>query len=167
MSKSELMVPVQGAAYPLSAFPAAQREMFEFDVLAASDDDYAEELADLNLTPDECVNATHRHWQKSQAIVDGRVARAYVLGVVYAAIVGFSPAQDFQVLSEHDERNYERDEEFERRMEWLSGKGGYVIWVRRHDTGDGIMLPETVYSVAFTNQSLEAAFVARFPEVAR
>ncbi|QCB39222.1 hypothetical protein E5554_16130 [Sphingobium sp. PAMC28499] len=167
MSNSEPVVPIDGTDYPLSAFPAAQREMFDYDMLGASDGDYAEELADAGFPPAECVTAAHREWQKSKAIVDGRIARAYVLGIVYTAIVGFAPARDFQVLSEHDDRDYERDEVFERRMEWLSGKGGYVIWVRRHDTGDGIMLPQTVYSVAFTSQHLEAAFVAKFPEVAQ
>lgn len=167
MVDKELVVPIEGTDYPSSAFPAAQREMFDYDMLGASDEDYAEELAEAGFTPAECVTATHREWQKSKAIVDGRIARAYVLGIVYSAIVGFSSVQDFRVLSEHDDRDYARDEDFERRMEWLSGKGGYVIWVRRDDTGDGIMLPQTIYSVAFTNQHLEAAFVAQFPEVAR
>lgn len=163
MTAADPIIFIDGVEYRLSDYPTAYREYLEFDMIEG-EQEQAEEIEFAGFTPTDCITEVHREWQKRVAIVDGSTARAYELGTVYNGIVGFYPGGGFSVNSESDEEDCSPDEEFAIRLGWLDDKQGYVVWVRRDDTGDGIMLADTVYMVAFTDKALEAQFVAAFPE---
>jgi hypothetical protein len=57
------------------------------------------------------------------------------------------------------------DDDFDTRTDWLSEEstGQYIISWRRHDTGDGIVLDDYAYFVAFMDETDDAAFMAAFP----
>ena len=165
--KNKPVVHVDGTDYPLDSFPEATLAMLEFDCLN-TDEEQVEELETRGYTPDLSIKEVHREWQKSKALVNGAISRAYEVGRVDEGIVCFAPDRDPEVLTwvESDEGDLSRNDELTERLEWLRARGNNVVWVRRADSGDGILLPQTIYMVAFTNQGLEAHFLNRYPEVA-
>jgi hypothetical protein len=167
MSVTPPVVVIDGIEYPLDAYPSATIATMEFDYLH-SVEEQVEELEQRGWTPEDSVTQVHREWQKTQALVNGTIARAYVVGKTDSGIVGFADDRDpvAHAWVEGRDGDLSRNDDLCDRLEWLLQRGGNVVWVRRDDTGDGIMLRQTVYMVAFTDAGVEASFVKRFPEVA-
>ncbi len=163
--KKQAVAHIDGTDYLLDSYPSAQIKMLEFDMLDTAEQ--VEELEEIKLTPELSVTEVHREYEASKALVNGGITRAYRLGETSSAIIGFGPNICPQVLTWVEDRDgtLTRSETLTGRLDWLVNRGNNVVWTRRSDTGDGVLLPETIYMVAFTSANTEAAFLKQFPEV--
>jgi hypothetical protein len=166
-NKKKPIVHIDGNDYALDSYPSAQIEMLEFDGLTTPWEQ-VEELEAQGYTPDESVTEVHRHWDESKALANRAINRVYELGEVDDGIVGLAPFRDPEVSTwvGSCDGDQARNEKLTQRLEWLLPRGQNVVWVRSSHTGDGIVLTQTLYMVAFTDPAVEAAFLKRFPEVA-
>jgi hypothetical protein len=158
---------VDGIDYPLTDYPTAQIEMLEAEGYR-SDADNAEFLEELERAPWDSVTALHREYQLNSALTDAGVVKVYVVGTAMEATVGYSDVRVPEIATwlENEDGILVPNEAMDERLRWLTYHPGNIVWVRRADTGDGILLPQMVYCVAFTDSMKEAAFLAQFPEIA-
>lgn len=160
-------VHVDGVDYPLSDYPDAQIELLEREG-CLSDADQVDLLEDLERSPEDSVTSLHCEYHLNSALTDAGIVKVYKVGLAEEATVGYSDPRMPEIATwlATEDGKLVPNEVLDQRLQWLTYHPGNIVWVRRADTGDGILLPQTVYCAAFTDTMEEAAFLARFPEMA-
>jgi len=152
-----------GSTVPLRDYPEAQLEFFDF--CGYSPKECVDQLEEMDDTPETAIDVFAREYSNAVVIRQGRgndrILRNRFLGHAEETIWagGTSQGGDYYF------RVKGCDDAFDARTDWLceESTGQYIISWRRHDTGDGIMLGDYAYFVAFMEEDDDVAFLAAFP----
>lgn len=163
MSDDTLFVDEAGRGVRLSDYPPDFIETLE--ALSCDPEDW---LLGGEWHPEECPSTMVPHWAVSTAFINGQPVHGRLLGIAYECHIGVRQDGSFLILGcEREDMDDDdlSDMDVAVRLDWINDncKGGYTAWWRRRDTGDGVLLDDYAYLVAFHDPADDAAFLAAFP----
>jgi hypothetical protein len=157
MSK-KYVVRVDSGTFPLSDYPQAQLEFFDF--CGYSQEEQVDYLQEMNDTPETALDLMAREYNNAIVLQEGRGNDR----ILPCRIIGRAEETLWAGGSRQGNEYYFRacgvDSDFDKRHDWLgaNAKGSYAISWRREDRA------RYVYFVAFMDEADDQAFLAAFPE---